>query len=198
MKRFLVVLAAALSGCAAMSGGEWQTLIDGDRGMDNFNVIGDANWRAQDGTIMADRGKSGYLVTKATYADFEIRAEFWAEANTNSGIFLRCSDPQKPGSKTCYEVNIWDVRPEPKYGTGAIVNVAAVPVPIMNKAGGHWNTMVVSAKGSRLTVDLNNMRTVDVQNGAHASGFIGLQYGAGLKDQPPQPIKWRKVEIRPL
>src|SRR5215470_4577498 len=93
------------------------------------------------------RGAGGYLVSKKSYQDFEIRAEFYAEADTNSGIYFRCSDPQKISSELCYEANIWDIRPEPKYGTGAIVNVAAVPVPIVNKAGGKWNTYEVIAKG---------------------------------------------------
>jgi len=72
----------------------------------------------------ADEGKGGYLVSKQTYKDFEIHAEFWAESDTNSGIFLRASDPAKVGADTAYEVNIWDIRPDPVYATAAIVNVA--------------------------------------------------------------------------
>ena len=32
----------------------WVTLIDGTTGLDNWNRIGDANWRAEDGAIVAD------------------------------------------------------------------------------------------------------------------------------------------------
>ena len=39
-------------------------------------------------------------------------------------------------TSNAYEVNIWDERPEQRYGTGAIVDIAAVdPMP---KAGGRW------------------------------------------------------------
>ncbi|MDO9025832.1 family 16 glycoside hydrolase, partial [Zwartia sp.] len=73
------------------------TLLDGEKGMENFNVLGDANWRAEGGAVVADKGKSGYLVSKKIYKDFLISAEFWAETDTNSGIFIRASDPKKIG-----------------------------------------------------------------------------------------------------
>ena len=47
---------AALFGCANMSNQSgWITLVDGAKGMDNFTAIGDANWRAEDGAIVADK-----------------------------------------------------------------------------------------------------------------------------------------------
>ena len=62
----------------------------------------------------------------------------WVDAEANSGIFIRCTDPQKITAVNAYEVNIFDKRPDPSYGTGAIVNVAKVsPMP---RAGGQWNT----------------------------------------------------------
>jgi len=204
MKRYGLVAAAivaAIAGCAqirGMTGGGWQTLIDGEKGLENFNPIGDANWHAEGGAIVADKGKAGFLVTKNSYGDFDLRAEFYAETDTNSGIFIRCGNPQKIGADSCYEVNIWDIRPEPKYGTGAIVNVAAVPVPIANKAGGKWNTYEITAKGSQLTVRLNGMQTVSVQDSKRASGPFALQMGPGVKGVQGGPIKWRKVQIRPL
>lgn len=204
MKKFAFAVPASLAAvvvlaaCAHMSGGDWVTLIDGDRGLDNWNRTGDANWYAADGAIVADAGKGGYLVSKTVYQDFEIRAEFWAETDTNSGIFIRCSDPSKPGAATCYEVNIWDIRPEPKYATGAIVDHAAVPVPIIYKAGGRWNTYEITARGPELTVKLNGAVTVSVKDGKHSSGPFALQYGAGVKGAKGGVIKWRMIQIRSL
>ena len=126
------------------------------------------------------------------------RAEFWAATDTNSGIYIRCTDPAKVSTASAYEVNIWDIRPDPKYGTGAIVNIAAVPVPITNKAGGKWNVYEISAKGSQFTIRLNGVQTASGQDGKFASGPVALQMGAGVKDAPGGPIKWRKVQIRPL
>ena len=199
MKRIgLLVMTLAAVGCSYMpwSGSGWTKLVDGTSGLENFNPIGDANWRAENGAIVADSGKGGYLVSKNSYKDFQIKAEFWADHTTNSGIFLRCSDHAKVGAVTCYEVNIYDQRPEPEYGTGAIVNVAKVgPMP---KAGGKWNTYEFTAKGSQLTVVLNGVQTVDVRDSKHAEGPFALQFGNGPKDAPGGAIKWRKVEIRSL
>jgi hypothetical protein len=177
-------------------GGGWETLIDGNKGLENFNPIGDANWRAEGGAIVADKGKGGNLVSKNSYKDFQIRAEFWADHMTNSGIYIRCTDPAKVSSTSAYEVNIYDQRPEPSYGTGAIVDVAkVVPMP---KAGGKWNTYEITARGSRMIVVLNGVQTVDVQNGKFPQGPIALQFGNGPKDAPGGAIKWRKVQIRAL
>ena len=203
MKRYTLTaaslaVAAGVAACAQLTGGNWTTLVDGEKGLENWNRIGEANWRPEGGAIVADRGKGGYLVSKDSYRDFEIRAEFYAETDTNSGVFIRCSDPNKVGAATCYEVNIWDIRPEPKYGTGAIVDHAAVPVPLVHKAGGRWNTYEITAKGTQLTVKMNGATTVNIQDSKHASGPFALQYGAGVKGALGGPIKWRKVQIRPL
>jgi len=195
----LLVVAFTVFGCASQRyGSGWVTLIDGDKGLENWNRIGDANWRAENGAIVADKGKGGFLVSKDSYKDFEIYAEFWAATDTNSGIFLRTSDPQNVGGNSAYEVNIWDIRPDPTYGTGAIVNVAAVPVPVLYKAGGQWNTYEIRAQGTDLSVKFNGIVTAHTQDSTHASGPFALQYGFGVKGAVGGPIKWRKVQIRPL
>jgi hypothetical protein len=202
MKRLSVItmglLIISVFGCSYMpwSDAGWTTLIDGTTGLDNWNRTGDANWRAEAGAIVADKGKGGLLVSKNSYKDFQIRAEFWADHTTNSGIYIRASDPNKINSKSAYEVNIYDQRPEPSYGTGAIVDFAQVsPMP---KAGGKWNTFDITAKGSQLTVVLNGVQTVNIQNGQFPQGPIALQFANGPKDAPGGAIKWRKVQIRSL
>jgi hypothetical protein len=184
----------------ASSESGWVTLFDG-KSLDNFNKVGDANWRVEDGTIVADKG-NGFLVTKNSYGDYQIRAEFWVEPDSNSGIFIRCTDAEKVTAENAYEVNIWDMRPDPSYGTGAIVNLAKVdPMP---RAGGKWNVYEITAKGSTFTVVLNGQKTVDgVQDAKLASGRIALQHGPGVKDDKGVAndkgvVKFRKLEIKPL
>jgi hypothetical protein len=184
-------VASMLSGCATSGSGGWTSLVDGAKGMDNFNRVGEANWVASDGAIQASSGGKdpGYLVTKTSYKDFMIRAEFWSSDDANSGIFMRCQEPGKITDENCYEANIFDQRPDPTYGTGAIVKVAKVsPMP---KAGGKWNTYEITMQGSRLVLVLNGEKTVDVQDSKLASGPIALQWGRGT-------IKFRKVEIKAL
>lgn len=199
LRTALLAVALGLAGCASpLTDTGWVTLIDGDKGLENWNRVGDANWRAEGGAIVADQGKSGFLVSKSSYRDFAIYAEFWAAADTNSGIFLRASDPAKVSADSAYEVNIWDIRPDPTYATGAIVNVAAVPVPTVHMAGGRWNTFEIQAKGDELTVKLNGVETVRARNAKFASGPFALQFGPGVKGATGGPIKWRKVQIKPL
>ena len=155
----------------------WVTLFDGTQ-LDHWHQLGDANWRLEDGVVVADKG-SGFLVSKEAYADFQLRVEFWVDEDANSGIFIRCTNPDKIGTDSGYEVNIYDKRPDPSYGTGAIVNVAKVePMP---KAGGQWNVYEIMAQGPTFTVILNGHKTADdVQDTKFGSGRIALQYGASV------------------
>ena len=199
MKRLSISAAGLLLGAAVLqfstiASGQsdgWVTLVDSSK-MGEWDEVGKANWAMKDGALAADKldGKDlSYLVSKNTYKDFMIKAEFWVDDDANSGIFIRCQDPKKIDSKLCYEVNIFDKRPDPSYGTGAIVDVGKVdPMP---KAGGKWNTYEITAQGPHFVVVLNGQKTVDAQDAKLANGHIALQYGSGV-------VKFRKVQIKPL
>jgi hypothetical protein len=181
-----------ITGARAEDG--WVTLFDG-KNLDNWSPIGTAKWKLEDGAVVADSG-NGFLVSKNDYGDFDLRVEFWIEAKTNSGVFIRCTDPNNVTGKTAYEVNIWDTRPVQKYGTGAIVDVGAVdPMP---HAAGKWNVYEIIAKGDTFTVILDGQKTVNgAKSGKFAKGRIALQHGKGVSDESGV-VKFRKVEIKPL
>jgi len=169
----------------------WITLLDSTQ-MGDWDRVGKANWAMNEGALTVDKleGKDiAYLVTRTSYTNFQIRAEFWADDDVNSGVFIRCDQSNRIDAKICYEVNIFDKRPDPSYGTGAIVDVAKVdPMP---KAGGKWNTYEITAQGPHLVIVLNGQKTADVQDSKHASGPFALQYASGV-------LKFRKVQIKPL
>jgi hypothetical protein len=193
----LLATAIAFTGCATKSDvpsapkENWVTLLDGTRGMDNFERVGDSNWAAADGAIQADkRGKdTGFLVTKNSYGNFQLEVEFWSSPDADSGIFIRCANPKVITDKSCYEANIFDQRPDPSFGTGGIVHHGKVIKPI--KAAGQWNTMDFTAYGSIMVVTLNGVKTAEIDHEQFARGPIALQHGAGT-------IKFRKVRIKPL
>ena len=193
----MLVVAMAVVGCGHYLPTQgWITLIDGDAGMDNWSVSGSAaNWRAEGGAIQADKsaGKgASVLVTKRSFKDFEIYAEFWASDDTNSGVYLRAPNPNTVNTASgAYEVQIWDKNPNPAYSTGSLVNVAAVS-PIY-KAGGRWNTYEIYAKGTQITVRLNGVVTVSTQDARTNEGRIGLQFNPGTG-----PIKFRKLLVKEL
>jgi hypothetical protein len=163
----------------------WTVLLDG-KSLKGWSAVGDANWTVAEGTVQADKG-SGFLVTPASYRDFQITVEFWVSDDANSGVFLRCSDPKTINQMNAYEVNIFDKRPDQSYRTGGIVDVAK-PASVI-QTGGKWNTYDITARGSQLTVVLNGTKVVDVKDTRHAEGPIALQYGAGT-------VKFRNVRIR--
>jgi len=178
-----------ISGVAqAQNSDGFTDLIDGVS-LNGWNIIGSANWVIGNGIVEGNK-PSGFLVSSKSYKNFVIRAEFYAESDTNSGIFIRCQDPSKVSAANSYEVNIWDTRPEQAYATGAIVDVAKVdPVP---KAGGRWNTMEIIANGSNFKVMMNGVVTVaNGQDSKFTEGPIALQSAGGT-------IKFRKLQIKPL
>jgi 3-keto-disaccharide hydrolase len=166
----------------------WAVLFAG-HDLTAFNQIGGGNWSLADGYVDADAGEPGFLVTKGAYTNFEIRVEFQASPDTNSGVFIRCEDPNDVSAQRCYEINIFDNNENASNRTGAIVNLAPPATSVM--AGDQWNTLDITAQGSHLTVRFNDTVTADVENDKHADGYIALQYMAG-------PIKFRDVRWRPL
>jgi len=178
----------------AFSQDGWITLFDG-KNLDQWVGDGTATFVIEDGSVIAKDKKdpkavAAYLVSKQSFKDFEIRAEFWVSDDANSGIFIRNTDPKNISSKTGYEVNIFDQRPDPSMGTGGIVPFAKTLVPI--KAGGKWNTYEIVAKGPKFWATLNGTKTVDgAENADHREGPIALQFGVGT-------VKFRKVQIKPL
>jgi hypothetical protein len=188
-----IALAIGSSACApggeesppAAAEAEWQTLFDGS-GFDGWRRIGDANWQLTEGAVAADSG-TGFLLTQAAYGDFDLELEFWVTPDANSGVFIRCADPSEIGAATCYEVNIFDQRPDPAYRTGAIVDVAEPKV--MLDTGGQWNRYEIAAHGRHLVVKLNGQTTVDTNDDKLAAGPFALQYGAGR-------VMFRNVRIR--
>jgi Domain of Unknown Function (DUF1080) len=186
-----LALAVMLTACATPTD-NWTTLIDGDKGLANFDIVGQANWSGSDGAVQASAGTppASFIVTRTSWKDVTVRAEFWSSDDANSGIFIRCQDPTTITDENCYEANIFDQRPDPTYATGAIVKVAKLTAPMI-KAGGQWNVMEVTAKGSRLVVTLNGTKTADIEDSKLASGPIALQWGRGT-------IKFRKLQVKAI
>src|ERR1700756_5285921 len=100
-RRFAISMALLLVGSAMLlhtrdASGQtgWMTLFDGSN-LNNWEPIGNANWRLlEGGIIQADLG-NGFLVSKQEFGDFQLRAEFWVDATANSGVFIRATDPKQ-------------------------------------------------------------------------------------------------------
>ncbi len=179
----VLVLAAA----PALAQDGWVTLFDGTN-LDSWSEIGNTDWTITD-DVVEGSGESGHLLSNESYSDFVLTLEFWVDDPANSGVFIRCADPEAVSPSTCYEVNIFDQREDQTYRTGGIVDFAAPAAQI--DAGGQWNSYEIRAEGPGLHVTLNGSVTVDIEDDTFAEGPFTLQYGSGI-------VRFRNVRIQPL
>src|SRR5918996_5292376 len=195
MRISAVVIALLLFGSAGVmrgpavvqDGAGWTTLFDGSN-LNHFTETGNANWRLADGIVEADTGR-GYLVSKQSYGDFELRVEVWSTPEANGGVMFRITDPKDPGIQNGYELNINDTRKDQSGRTGSIVNVAK---PLVQFDAGHrWTTVEISARGPRLTARLNGTLTAEAEDSKYARGPIALQAAGGR-------VRYRSLQIREI
>lgn len=166
---------------------EWITLFDGTS-LDQFDQLGEAQWNIVDDYVEAD-GKGSYLVTQEHFDDFRLEVEFWPSPDANSGVYIRCQDPEAINADSGYEINIYDTNENPDNRTGAVINYSAPIEAVV--AGGQWNKYEIMAKGSHLFVHLNGRLVADVEDDTYASGPIALQNNGGL-------IRFRNVRVQRL
>jgi hypothetical protein len=184
----------------------WVSLFDG-KTLNGWTVIGGVNWTVADGALAATpaaqkvipTGDSkqtwpqGFLRSIATFADFEMTAEFWSEDDSNSGLFIRCAAPANPGSLgSCYEINISD--PHATSPTGSIVGVHST-LPRRIPSAGKWSRFDVLADGTHIVVKVNGETATDARDEKLKDGAIGLQAGGPTGSGP---IKFRNIKIRPF
>ncbi|WP_420146881.1 3-keto-disaccharide hydrolase [Spirosoma sp.] len=151
----------------------WKLLFNGQNlnGWHRYNGKGaPSSWRIEQGVLHLDVPKtatdkprdSGDLITDAVFSgDFEFKAEFKIEKNTNSGFFFFAQEaPQYPKIySTAMEVQVGDdalyqKAVEHPHSSGDIFGIADVrmqePQPL-----GSWNKVNVMLKKNKLTVTMN-------------------------------------------
>ncbi len=167
--------------------GPWVTLFDG-KSFNNWTMTGNANWRIADGIAEADVPR-GFLVSRESYGDFELRAEVWTRPESNGGILFRITDARDPGIENGYELNINDTRKDQTGRTGSIVNIA--PPLVKFDSGNQWVTVEIRAVGPTMTARLNGVLTAEATDAKYARGPVALQAAGGL-------VRYRNVQIREI
>ena len=131
----IAVLAAASAACATLGAGSTDLLA---HGLDGFEKRGDANWSFADGVLQASTGSAPSLaVTREDYGDFDLTLEAFVSAEHNSGVFVRCPNHATVTATDCYEVNIFDKRPDQTYRTGGAPGFFKPLAQV--DAGGRWS-----------------------------------------------------------
>jgi hypothetical protein len=194
-------------GIAAQDKGGWVDLLKGKDLKENFFTTG--NWvLGKDGVVALEPrpGEKGwqrydaYLWAKKQYKDFECEFEYKVAKAGNSGFYFHVSDLKEPVKKGI-EVQIYDAQAKPgakltDHDSGGIIP-GIPPTKAAAKPAGEWNKMLVTVKGNKVVVTLNDVVVNDLPldfktiKDRAPSGYIGFQ-DHGL------PLWLRNIKVREL
>lgn len=139
----------------------------------DWETHGTAHWTFQGDTLVgAATDAEGFVMTRGTYSNFILDLEFKPDSSINSGIFIRCTECEL-SAEDCYEINIWDLHPTPKWRTGAIV-LRETPLAHVNTLN-RWNTYRIAAGADTLRIWVNDTLTALIPDPELTEGYIGLQ-----------------------
>ena len=154
------------------------------------------------GTVFETSGGYGlYFYTKEQFANFQLWVE-WREAHTgdNSGVFIRtpgaaAANALQAAVDQGHEVQIDDVgAPDGAaiHRTGAIYALQG-PSAFPMQPLGVWNTYLIEANGSQITVTLNGTQVNNYTSSRSPSGFVALQ-----AHDFPSRIQFRNLQVKKL
>lgn len=167
----------------------WIRLFDGHTMM-GWTDAGKANWRVEEGALVADKGENGLLCTTVPFQNYELQVEFWAEENTNSGVFLRTPGKPTDPAKDCLELNIAPV--SNPFPTGSFVYRQKVAEQIEAPKSGEWHRFQVLLEGSKAKVWLDGQECLNYTDTTNLKkGLIGLQFREGK-------VAFRNIKLRPI
>lgn len=164
----------------------WISLFDG-QSLFGWKAQTDVDWQVSAGTIKATKGNVGLLRTTSQFSDYELRVEFKANAQTNSGVFIRTSPNPKNPAADCYEINIAPA--DNPFPTASVVARKKTPLPV--EINDRWNQLRVIVDGDRGQVYLNGKSVNEFSTADLGLGFIGLQFN---QDE----IQFRNIFLKPL
>jgi len=135
----------------------WEEVVAGDLSNCDFKP---GSWTMEDGVLTRQGG--GSIWTKAAYGDFILDLEFKVAAGTNSGVFFRTADITNP-VQTGIEIQIHDShgREPGTHSCGAVYDIQKPRVNSV-RAAGEWNRMSIMAKGSKISIVMNDEQIIDI------------------------------------
>lgn len=213
------ILSAILAGNAAPAGsGEWQTLFNG-RDLSAWRTFGkpaDApiTWTVQDGALGWQKG-GGNLMTRESYADFELEVEWKISAGGNSGILFHVDPTDAKPPQSGPEIQILDDARHkdggnPATTAGSLYGLYPRSKPAV-KPVGEWNASRLRVQGNRVQHWLNGELVVEAEMGSAdwnqrvaASKFkTWTKFGRNpngpiLLQDHGNPVWFRNIRIRRL
>ncbi len=169
---FAVAFLAAASFAATVEEGAWINLFDGET-LYGWTVLGDANWRVEEGVIVADEGDSGYIATTACFMDYELEATLRVTRNGKGAVSFRAPLAGHP-KETGGDVIMLDAGEDN-------VSFSEVRIRVVGDEAEAWV----------------NEHPVAVSP-ANAKGHIAIHYQNYHSDRGRPRIEIQEVRLRPL
>ncbi len=158
-------------------------------------------WSVRDGLIVGSTENktleaNTFLVHQDTFGDFTLLADIKLR-NHNSGIQFR-SERQPDWVVTGYQAdaaagNWWGSLYGEKTGRGVIQNGWEGKGETVVKPG-DWNQVEITCKGDHITIKLNGLTTVDLDDDMAKEGVLALQVHRG----DPMEVYFRNLKIKTL
>lgn len=151
----------------------WVLLFDGED-MSEWRNYGatdlDDGWRVQDGTMMLAAKGAGDIVTRKSYADFELQLDWRIAERGNSGIFILVDESEMPIYHNAPEIQILDNerhsdREIDSHRSGSLYDLVAAH-PSSQKPQGEWNTMSIRLQDGLLDIRQNGVPTATIVIGS--------------------------------
>lgn len=190
----LLAMGATVSfGAAACGGAEAPNTLTAQEKQEGWHLLWDGKtsegWRSarrdsfpEKGWEIADGaltvlpkllgGGGGDIITKETFSDFILKADFMLTEAANSGIKY-FYDPKVNGGTTLEYQVLCDKHPDAKNGRDGNRRVASfydvMPAPTAKaKPAGEWNTAMIVSKGKKVEHWLNGEKVLAFERGSEA------------------------------
>ncbi len=186
--------------------------VDAWRGFQMEDVP--AGWSAKDGALAFTPGVGGgTLITRDTYADFDLRLEWKVDEGGNSGIFFGIVESTESAFQSGPEMQVLDNAGhydggDPLTSAGSNYGLHAPPEDVTRPVG-EWNEVRIVRHGNQVVHWLNGVQVVEYEiaspewealvagskfiqwpdYGRHHEGHLGLQ-------DHGDPVWYRNVRAR--
>ena len=173
-----------------------------------------ALWSLQDGVLRLDRekeGRGGFIVTKKSYGDFELRFEFKISANGNSGVKYRTDEKGLGLEYQILDDKLHRDGKNPTHRSASLYELKAAPdSKILHPAGKAWNSGRIIARGNHIEHWLNGEKVLSIEFGSDDwnERFAASKYRdiAGFAASPgplllqdhQDSVSFRKIRVREL
>jgi len=183
---------------AADEGADWIPLFEGDQ---RSAWDGDpALWRLQRDVLVGSASaleENSYLLSRASWADFEIELDVRLDGGTgNSGLQYRSRPAPSGPDPIGYQADVGELWWGSLFATDGRGILARAADEAWRSAvePAAWNHYVVTVIGERHRLEINGIATAEAKDGAHRAGSIGFQLHAGTG----MTVRFANVRLRPI